>query len=343
MFAPTLSLVLLAVILIDWYYDPRKYRIGLMLTALVAWLLLSVAFWLIERAQARGDRAGALVLLAVLGMVVATVIAFAGFLVVTGITLLRREGISLSRGLSLGLGLVLLGYVALGAWVVWSQAYGWLVVVLLLGLPAGYLGFAFVAFLLYGSLYPALMARIGGPVTAVVVLGSGLVRGRVPPLLASRLRRGRQVFDEARASGVPVQLVTSGGQGADEPVAEAVAMADFLVGAGVPAESVIVEDKSRTTAENLANTKELLAGRGLDGAIAVVTSDFHAFRGALIMRRLGIPGYSVGARTARYYWPSAVIREFIAVLRDHFRLNVILLGLACLPLLIWAGYWVTAG
>ena len=61
------------------------------------------------------------------------------------------------------------------------------------------------------------------------------------------------------------------------------------------------------------------------------------------MRRLGIPGYSVGARTARYYWPSAVIREFIAVLRDHFRLNVILLGLACLPLLIWAGYWVTAG
>ena len=220
-----------------------------MLTALVAWLLLSVAFWLIERAQARRPSRSA-VLLAVLGMVVATVIAFAGFLVVTVITLLRREGNSLSRGLTLGLGVVLLGYVALGAWVVWSQAYGWLVVVLLLGLPAGYLGFAFVAFLLYGSLYPALMARIGGPVTAVVVLGSGLVRGRVPPLLASRLRRGRQVFDEARASGVPVQLVTSGGQGADEPVAEAVAMAFFLVGAGGPAESVIVEDKSRTTAEN---------------------------------------------------------------------------------------------
>lgn len=334
-------MVLLAALLVSWYRDPRKYRLGLVLMALIVWMFFSVTAWSVSGAHDVDERAGALVLLAILALLVATVVAFAGFLVISGVTLLRREGISLSRGLALGLGLLLLAYVGLGIWVVWAQELGWVVLVLLVGLPAGYLGFTFVAFLLYGSIYPAVMARRGGPVAAVVVLGSGLIKGRVPPLLAARLRRGRQVFDQALAAGVPVRMITSGGQGADEPVAEAVAMAEFLVGEGVPADAVIVEDKSRTTAENLAYTQQLLAERGLTGPIAVVTSDFHAFRAALIMRRLGIPGYAVGARTARYYWPSAVIREYIAVLRDHLWLNVVLLGLACLPLLFGVVNWLS--
>jgi uncharacterized SAM-binding protein YcdF (DUF218 family) len=71
------------------------------------------------------------------------------------------------------------------------------------------------------------------------------------------------------------------------------------------------------------------------GPIAAVTNNFHAFRAAMLMRRLGIAGYSIGAPTARYYWPTAVIREFVAVLRDHIWLNAIMLGLCCLPLLLW--------
>lgn len=240
----------------------------------------------------------------------------------------------MSRVLGLGLGLLLLAYVGLVVAMVYTDSlslFNWLV---LLGLPAGYLGIAFTAFLLYGALYPALMARWGGPVVAVIVLGSGLIGGAVPPLLAARLRRGRQLYDKAGTHGASVRLVTSGGQGADEPVAEAVAMADYLVADGVPAEAVLVEDRSRNTEENLANTAELLRGEGLTGPVAVVTSDFHAFRAALLMRKAGLAGYSVGAPTARYYWPAAVIREFIAVLVDHLWLNVVLLGLTLLPLLI---------
>lgn len=321
--------------LLSFWRDPRKVRTGLYLLAALAWVALGLVFELSGAVAQWNDTAGAIVLLAVVLLGLVMVVGFAGFLIATGVTLVRREGRQLSNLLSLGLGLVLLAYtVAVVAVVVSGSlpAFLWLALV---GLPAGYLGFAFTAFLLYGSLYPALMARSGGPVAAVVVLGSGLIDGRVPPLLASRLRRGRTVFDRLTARGTPPRaMVTSGGRGPDEPVAEAEAMADFLVEDGLPADRVLREDRSRNTDENLANTAALLAERGIDGPIAVVTSDFHAYRAALLMRRHGLAGYAVGAPTARYYWPSAVIREFIAVLRDHLWLNVVLLGLALVPLVV---------
>jgi len=326
------ELLPLVVFALSYWRDPRKFRTALYLLAAVFWLALSLFGPTFGAIGAWNAHVAGLMIVAVVLLAAAMVAGFAIFLVITGITLLRREGFAISRLLSLGLGTVLLAYLAAVVAVVLNDSVMGFVWLFLIGLPAGYLGFAFTAFLLYGSLYPALMARSGGPVAAVVVLGSGLIQGRVPPLLASRLRRGREVFDRAGGVGAQVQLVTSGGRGSDEPVAEATAMAQFLVDEGLPAGSVLAEDTSRNTQENLANTQRLLAERGLTGPLAVVTSDFHAFRAALLMRRLGLAGYAVGAPTARYYWPSAVIREFIAILRDHFWLNAVLLGLSVIPL-----------
>jgi uncharacterized SAM-binding protein YcdF (DUF218 family) len=339
---PTTELLPLAVLAISFWLDPRKMRTGLYLLATVLWGGLTITGALVGVLSAWDNRAAAWTLLALLVTGLVMVVGFSGFLIASGVTLLRREGMALSRVVGIALGVVLLGYVCLAGYVVATADSRLMIWVLLLALPAGYLGFAFTAFLLYGTIYPAWMARHGGPVAAVVVLGSGLISGRVPPLLASRLRRGRQLYDRFASAGLPVRLVTSGGQGRDEPVAEAVAMADLLVTEGLPRDALLVEDGSRTTAENLANTARLLADAGITGPIAVVTSNFHAFRAALLMRRQGLAGYAIGAPTALYYWPSAVIREFIAVLRDHFWLNLVLLGLAGLPLLVFAGGWVAA-
>jgi hypothetical protein len=53
------------------------------------------------------------------------------------------------------------------------------------------------------------------------------------------------------------------------------------------------------------------------------------------MRKAGIPGYTVGCRTARYYWPSATVREFLAILLEHSRVNLVLLILLSLPMVIY--------
>lgn len=67
-------------------------------------------------------------------------------------------------------------------------------------------------------------------------------------------------------------------------------------------------------------------------AAMIVTSDYHAMRAATLARRLGIRADAVGARTARYYWPSAVLREFVAMLAQHKKRHALLMALFCLPL-----------
>lgn len=327
-------LVLLVALIISVLTDPRKFRTGLYLLALLVWAGLSViglAVGLIRREI--NPITAEWVLIALIVIVLGTVLALAGFLLATGITLIRKEGFAVSRLLSIGLGCVMLLYIGLWVVVAAVTSVDLGIGLLLLGLPLGYLGFGFVAFLLYGTVYPLVAARWGGPVAAVVVLGSGLVRGKVPPLLAARLRCGVQLFE--RFPFVTPMLVTSGGKGSDEPVAEGAAMADYLIAEGLPEDRIIVENRSRNTEQNLRYSAELLAERTIVGPIAAVTNNFHAFRAALIMRRLGLNGYSVGAPTARYYWPTAVIREFIAVLRDHRRLNTVLLALSVAPAVIY--------
>lgn len=340
---PLTGLLPVAIFAISFWRDPRKVRTGLYLLLAVFWAVLAVVGWLTGPVSSIDTFAGAVVLQVAIELGLVTVIGFAGFLILAGLGFMRNEGYAASHVLGIAVGLALLGYTGFAGAALCTGAVGLAPWLFLLGLPAGYFGFAFTAFLLYSSLYPALMARRGGAAQAVVVLGSGLIDGQVPPLLASRLRRGREVFDRLADRGTPARvLVTSGGRGPDEPVAEADAMADYLLEDGVSPEVVLVENESRNTDENLGNTARLLASRGIEGPIAVVTSDFHAFRAALLMRRHGLAGYSIGAPTARFYWTGAVIREFFAVLRNHLWLNAVLVVLSLVPIVVFAASGVAA-
>lgn len=52
--------------------------------------------------------------------------------------------------------------------------------------------------------------------------------------------------------------------------------------------------------------------------VAVVTSDYHVFRASEYARDLGLKSDGVGSHTKGYYWPTAFIREFIAISKAHF-------------------------
>jgi uncharacterized SAM-binding protein YcdF (DUF218 family) len=156
----------------------------------------------------------------------------------------------------------------------------------------------------------------------VIVLGTGLgKRGQVTPLLASRLRRGRHVWAVLTARGRTPVLIVSGGQGGDERVPEAQAMAAYLIERGFPADRLACEDQSSTTEENLTFSKAMMdaAGPARPGKrqrgprCMIVTSNYHVFRTAIIARKTGIRGQVTGSRTAGYFWPSAMLREFAAV------------------------------
>lgn len=84
--------------------------------------------------------------------------------------------------------------------------------------------------------------------------------------------------------------------------------------AGAPEALVRAEDRSRSTQEDLTFSRDLLVQEGRGANLVVATNDYHAFRAAIIARELGIDAQVIGAPTARYYFPSAVLREFIGVL-----------------------------
>ena len=99
-------------------------------------------------------------------------------------------------------------------------------------------------------------------------------------------------------------------------------MADYLVDRGVPRDRILLEDRSRTTQENLAYSAEIMRERRGPGyRCVVVTNNFHVLRAALIARKAKVEGQVVGAPTAWYFWPSATLREFAAILVDHRILN----------------------
>lgn len=241
------------------------------------------------------------------------------FLLYAGITVLRRESRTLGNALALvaGIGLILLpstlGWLAPSDVVRDDAAYLMRYAVHLSAvLVVVYFGFAFAAFMIASLLYRWRRSRVVPE--AVIVLGSGLIDGQVPPLLAARLQRGLQA--QADFGGAP-RLIPSGGQGDDEPRAEGDAMREYLIAHGADPAAVVAETESRTTAENLRFSRKLLSEP--DAPVVVATSSYHVFRAALLTRALGMRAQVVGAPTAWYYVPSAVLREFAGVMRDHWR------------------------
>jgi uncharacterized SAM-binding protein YcdF (DUF218 family) len=235
--------------------------------------------------------------------------------------MLRREGRSLANLLSLAAGggvLLFLALKAIASRTRWELLGAPLDAV---GFVLGYVSLLFVCFLLYSFVYGRIRHR--RTVDFIVVLGSGLIGGsRVSPLLAGRLDRGRAAFDDQRAEGGEAMLLMSGGQGPDEDLPEARAMADYLIAAGVPAGRILLEDQSRTTQENLRFSKTLMRERRTDYRALVVTNNFHVMRAAQIARKEKVEAQVIGAPTARYFWPSATIREFVAVFFSHRVLNL---------------------
>ncbi|WP_031072783.1 YdcF family protein [Streptomyces sp. NRRL WC-3742] len=266
----------------------------------------------------------AIVLLPAIGTV-----ALVWFLIANGLTMIRKEGRRPANLLSLLAGLGIVALLALMAAAIATRSPRLAILAGTALLVVGYISFLFVCFVGYAFLYGRHRPR--RDVDFVVVLGSGLIGGeRVPPLLASRIDRGREVYEQQAARGNPPVLITSGGQGPDEKLPESHAMANYLTERGFPAEHVVREDRSRTTEENLLFSRALMEQAKPDYRCVVVTNNFHAFRAALLARKTGVNGHVFGSPTAAYYWPSATIREFAAVFLSHKLINFGICGLLAL-------------
>ena len=158
----------------------------------------------------------------------------------------------------------------------------------------------------------------------IIIHGSGLIRGKeVSKLLSDRIDKAIEVY---RLDPTKPIMIPSGGRGRDEEISEAEAMEGYLLAHGIPQEHIIREDRSGTTRENLIFSRKIIESREGSRYTALVTSNYHVWRALSICRDLDFECTGIGAHVAPYYWPSAVIREFVALISTKKHLLVFAAG-----------------
>ena len=161
----------------------------------------------------------------------------------------------------------------------------------------------------------------------VVVLGSGLIGDKVPPLLASRINKGIQIYK----SNQNCKLIFSGGKGPDELLSEGQAMALYAEEKGISADDIIIENKARNTRENILFSKELMTN---GSRFAIISNYYHLFRALLLAKELEISCIGFGAKTRLYFTLNAYIRELVGYLYLKRKLHITLLSILVIPLTI---------
>lgn len=206
----------------------------------------------------------------------------------------------LSFGVNLGSGL-------------WKDFISWLLVSFLIIDIS--LVFFFACYLLYSVLHQFRPFR--KKPDYIIVLGSGIRSEEVPPLLKSRLDKGLQVFHQSPQA----KFIVSGGQGYDEPVSEAFAMAKYLRSQGVPNEQIILEDQSTTTYLNMAYSKHKIKEDWSEPTktplVVFTTNNYHVLRASIYAQKAHLKAHGLGAPTAYYFLPTALLREFVAILVEN--------------------------
>lgn len=191
----------------------------------------------------------------------------------------------------------------------------WLKMVFALAL-VGVLGFS----ALFGAVLSGAYDQIDGEPQIMMILGCQVKPWGPSILLQDRLDKALDYLEHEP----DMTVVVSGGQGPDEHISEAQAMADYLMEQGIEKERILLEDQSHNTVQNLTLTRQLLdeLGYDLEQDIVVVSNGFHLTRVRMLWDRvwegednlstLAAPSSHVPSRLKMYLRePLALVKSFV--------------------------------
>lgn len=320
----------LAIFLVSWLIEPRRLINGILfsffLLALMAWFAVLIFS---SRNEMLTYVFGSLAIIILFGTFFLVVFSWVFFLW-NAYFVWKYESHTLPNLLTLfiGLGLVLLGIIEQMGLL--NHLPRWFDLLL-----SGAVFIAiYLAIVMYNFLVNLLLYQFvprGYKQDYLIVLGAGLINGRkVSRLLGARIDRAiaysNKQYDKGRKRP---KIIMSGGQGPDEDVSEAFAMKEYAIEHGMPAEYILLEDKSRNTQQNMSFSKEIaIKDHGNDKFKSkFFTNNYHLLRAALYAKLAGLRANGVGATTRLYFLPNAIIREFAGTFIMHKKRHMTVIGL----------------
>lgn len=148
---------------------------------------------------------------------------------------------------------------------------------------------------------------------AVIVLGAGIKGEKIGSNLQERLDTALE-YHKKNPNAV---IVVSGGKGDYEDITEALAMERYLLQNGVPQERIIKEERSTSTEENFAFSKQILDSHFENGyTAAYITNGFHIYRAGCLGEAQGLGELThLGAETPWFTVIPNGLREMLAILK----------------------------
>ncbi|MGJ8729914.1 YdcF family protein [Listeria aquatica] len=329
MFFAYAAIFFLLIFLILYIWDRRRISNGVFLTIGLFFGLLFILYWAFS-ATSRSEIIQVLVTGVLILLILLIPFFFFGIiigLIMNGRIMMRKEGRRLTSLLPMFLGILLLGLfiwgvaqglVIGGGFILWFFYFFVLLVI-------SYFTFFFITFLVSTFIYQYNFPRYNQDF--IIVLGSGLIGDKVPPLLASRLDKAMDFYyKQEKKTGKKASFIVSGGQGDDELISEANAMRKYLINKGIPETYILMEDKSVNTLQNMKFSKAKMDAIMDSYHSIFATNNFHLFRASLFARKAGLKSQGIGSKTALYYMPSALIREFIAIIVMYKFVHLSIIG-----------------
>ena len=143
----------------------------------------------------------------------------------------------------------------------------------------------------------------------IIVLGAK-VNGTTP---GGALRNRIQVAYEYWQKNPDTLIIASGGQGSDEGMSEAECIFTELTKKGVPADAILLEDKSTSTYENMQYSVKLFAKE--QPRVGIVTNNFHIFRALKLANATDAAEfYGIKVATSLISFPHYMLREYFGII-----------------------------
>lgn len=144
-----------------------------------------------------------------------------------------------------------------------------------------------------------------------ITLGNRANKDGPSELLKGRIDTTKRYLDCNKTA----VAVLSGGKCKRDYEKESVCMYNVLINSGVDKTRLYIEDKSRSTYENILFSFRIIENEQIEKNLAVVTDSFHQLRARLIVKKLGIKTNigAVNSKTSFLYIPTYYVREWIAL------------------------------